>query len=327
MSACEDPVTTVIRILSDKIEVIKDDGSIAKIYVSKEWYDRELFKNYDAQISIGLAQSQDQMLEISGNIRRRLGRLRVNIWASDKTGSSDTGREIREKTVEQVNTVVHQNMKVPNIALYNFLGEGAPGSPHKAYSAAAASELLPSSTSWAEITSAQYEDIWYADGEDYGFSTSVNGDYAMDLFCFQLDTEADMLQQIVLTFLGYGSAPAGYGCTIKVWNVVDNAWESASTGSGSANQYVTITLTSNLTNYVDSNGRIWLLVRTTNTSNGSIPAVLYCDYVSCTVTINGITYLNVMSYRDIDRVDVKPFIFRTEFLLTSWFFENIGGTF
>jgi hypothetical protein len=26
----------------------------------------------------------------------------------------------------------------------------------------------------------------------------------------------------------------------------------------------------------------------------------------------------------LDRVDVKPFIFRTEFTVKSWFFENIG---
>jgi hypothetical protein len=327
MSAFEDPVTTTIRLLSDKIQVVKDDNSIAQIYVSKEWYDRELFKNYDAQISVGLAQSQDRMLEISGRIRQRIGRLRVNVWATDKVGSSDTGREIREKTVEQVNTVVHENMKVPNVALYDFNGEGNPGTPHKAYSAAAASELVPSSTSWAELTSQQYEDFWQADGTDYSPSTMVNGDYALMLFRFQIDTEAAMVQQIVLSFLGFGSAPAGYGSTIKVWNAVDSAWESASIGSGSANEYVTITLTSNLTDYVDSNGCIWLLVRTTNASNGSTAAVINCDYVSCTLTINAITYLNIDTFRDVDRVDVKPFIFRTEFILKSWSFEDIGGVF
>jgi hypothetical protein len=328
MSTYEDPVTTVIRLLTKKTQVIKDDDSIASIYVSKEWYDRELFKNYDAQISVGLAQSQDQMLEISGRLHRRLGRLRVNVWATDKASSSDTGREMREKIVEQVNAVVRQNMKIPNQALYDFSGEGYPtGTPHKAFSVAAASELSPSDMSWVELTNLQYQDIWHADGTDYSLSTLVNGAYALMLFRFQIDTLPPAVQQIVLTFLGYGSAPAGYGSTIKIWNAVAGAWQNPSTGSGSADEYVTITVASNVANYIDSNGYIWLLVHTTNPSNGSTAAVINCDYVSCMVTIKGITYLNVDSFRDVDKVDVKPFIFRTEFILKSWSFEDIGGVF
>jgi hypothetical protein len=68
-------------------------------------------------------------------------------------------------------------------------------------------------------------------------------------------------------------------------------------------------------------------VRTTNSSDGTTPAVLNCDYVSCTVSVNGITYLDVESFRDVDRVDTKPIIFRTEFILKSWSFEDIGGVF
>ena len=62
-----------------------------------------------------------------------------------------------------------------------------------------------------------------------------------------------------------------------------------------------------------------------NVSDGTTGAILYCDYVSCTVTVNGITYCDIVSFRDNDLVDVKPFIFRTEFVLTSWVFENVLG--
>jgi hypothetical protein len=328
MSAYEDPVTTIIRLLSKKIQVIKDDNSIAVLYVSKEWYDRELFKNYDAQISVGLAQSQDEKLEISGRIRRRIGRLRVNIWATDRPQTSDPGRTMRQKIVEEVNRVVHQNMKTPNQAFYDFSGLGYPsGDPHKAFSGAAATELVPSDPGWAELSNLDYQKIWHPDSVDYSKSTSVNLQYAMMLFRFKLDMGASKVQQIVLTFLGYGTAAAGNGSTIKVWNAVSGAWQNAASGSGSGNEYVTITLTSNVTNYIDSNGYVWLLVRTTNSSNGTTAAVINCDYVSCTVSVNGITYLDVESFRDVDRVDVKPFIFRTEFILKSWSFEDIGGVF
>jgi hypothetical protein len=324
MSAYEDAVTTVIRLISKNLSVVKDDLSIANIYVSSQWYDRELFKNYDAQITVGLAASEDKKLSIDGRVRNRLGRLRVNLWATDKPSSSDTGREMRQKMVEAVNSLIRQNMKVPNRTIYDFNGLGYPsGTPHKAFAAASASELVPSDATWAELSSTDYQKIWRADGVDYSKSASVNLQYAMMLFRFKLDMKPQTVQQIVLSFVGYGTAPGGNGSTIKVWNPVASAWQNAASGSAGTNETVTIPLTSNLTNYIDSNGYVWLLARTTNPSDGSTAAVINCDYVSCTVLVNGITYLDVISYRDQDKVDVKPFIFRTEFLLKSWSLETI----
>jgi hypothetical protein len=65
--------------------------------------------------------------------------------------------------------------------------------------------------------------------------------------------------------------------------------------------------------------------QTTNACDGQTPAVLNCEYAACTVTVKGITYCDLVSYRDVDRVDVSPTIFRTEFIVKSWFFENIGA--
>ena len=59
MSTVEDPVTTTIRLLSKNMHVVKEDSSLANVYVSQQWYDRELFKNYDGQITVGLGQSED----------------------------------------------------------------------------------------------------------------------------------------------------------------------------------------------------------------------------------------------------------------------------
>jgi hypothetical protein len=328
MSTIEDPVTTTIRLLSSNIYVVKDDGSVAAIYVSEQWYDRELFKSYDAQVTVGLLPVVDRKVGQAGLVRQMVGKLVVNLWSMDRPKSSDTGREIRKKLVEQIKVIVHENMKVPNQTVYNFYGEGYPsGTPHQAFQSAAASELLPSSSSWTEISPTQYQDIWSQDNVDYSNSTSVNLDYALMLFKFQIASKATTVQQIVLSFVGYGTAPSGNRITIKVWNVADSAWESASTGSGSSNQTVTITLTSSLTNYIDSNGCVWLLARTTNSSNGTTAAVLNCDYASCTVTVNGITYLDIISYSDKDKVDIKPFLYRTEFFLKSWSFENVYGTY
>jgi len=328
MSEYEDSITTTIRLLKKNMKVIKDDNSIANIYVSKEWYDRELFKNYDAQITVGLVQSEDEKIDMSGRIRRRLGRIRVNTWATDRPATSDPGRLMRQKMVEEINRVIHQNRNRPNVLEYNFAGIGYPtGEPHKAFQAGASTELVPGNAAWTELTNTEYQGIWYSDDTRYSKSTSVNLEYAMMLLRFKVESREKTVKKTVLAFEGYGTAPEGNGVTIKVWNHVASAWQQAQSGTGGADETITITLTSSITDYIDDNGYVWLLARTTNPSNGTIAAILYCDYVACTVTVNGITYLDIVSFRDVDRVDVKPFIFRTEFVLKSWSFEDIGGVF
>ena len=328
MSEIEDAVTTVVRLLSKNVRVVKEDNAIASVHVSKEWYDRELFKNYDGQITVGLAESRDTKIEMSGKIRRRLGSLRVNVWATDRPATSDPGSLMRQKMVEEINRIVRQNRSSPNQTLYNFAGLGYPsGDPHKAFQAGATSELIPSNTSWTELTNTEYQRIWYSDDTRYSKSVNVNLQYSLMLFRFKIDSREQAVKKIVLAFEGYGTAPVANGITIKVWNHVAQAWQNAQAGTGGADETITITLTTSITDYIDDNGYVWLLARTTNPSNGTTAAILYCDYVSCTVTVNGITYLDVVSFRDADRVDTKPFIFRTEFQLRSWMFEDVGGAF
>jgi len=328
MSEIEDPVITTIRLLQKNMRVVKKDNAIANIYVSKEWYDRELFKNYDGQITVGLSESRDTKIEMSGRVRRRLGSLRVNVWATDRPATSDPGRLMRQKMVEEVNRIVHQNRTVPNVTLYNFAGLGYPsGDPHKAFQAGASSELVPGDASWTELTNTEYQGIWYSDDQRYSKSHNVNGEYALMLFRFKIESREKAVKKIVLAFEGYGTAPAGNGITVKVWNHATSAWQNAQQGMGGEDETLNITLTSGITDFIDDSGFVWFLARTTNPSDGVTAAILYCDYVSCTVTVNSITYLDVLSFRDADRVDVKPFIFRTEFTLRSWMFEDVGSAF
>ena len=319
MSEVENPVDTVVRLLSKNMWVVKEDGSLASIIASKEWYDRELFKNYDGQITVGLAESRDTKIDMSGRLRRRVGSLRVNVWSQDIL--------TRQKMVEEVNRIVRQNRNKPNETLYYFAGVGQATGTHKAYNAGSATEPTPEHASWNELTHVEYEKIWYSDDNRYSKSHNVNGEYALMLLRFKVDSREKTVKKIVLAFEGYGTAPAGNGVTIKVWNHVTQAWQNAQNGTGGADETITITLTSLLTEYIDDSGYVWLLARTTNPSNGTTPVILYCDYACCTVTVNGITYLDIVSYRDADRVDVKPFIFRTEFTLKSWSFEDVRGVF
>lgn len=326
MSEFEDAVSTVARLFTKNLRVMKEDSTMAQVHVSREWCDRELFKNFDAQVTVGLSESQDQKIEMSGKLRRRLGFLRVNVWATDRQASSDPGNLMRSKLVAEVNRVVRQNRNEPNETVYDFVDVGSETDTHKIYHSGSANELTPESGDWTELVSADYEKLWYSDDTRYSKSHNVNGEYALMLFRFRIDPREKTVKQILLAFEGYGTAPSGNGVTLMVWNHVASAWQHIQTGVGGADETIVVTVSSGLTDYVDDEGYVWLLARTTNPSDGVTPATLHCDYVRFTVTVNGITYLDVVSFRDADLVDVRPFILRTEFTLKSWLFENIGGT-
>ncbi|MEM2108294.1 MAG: hypothetical protein QXL10_03310 [Candidatus Bathyarchaeia archaeon] len=329
MSELEDPVTTLLRLITTRIWVIKDNGSRASILATKEAYDRELLKECDAQITLALDSSQDQKLELAGRLRRRYMVFRCNIYTVDKTApGADAGKVMRDKVTAQINAIIRENRNLPYQTVYNFYGLGYPsGEPHKAFSAGAAAELSPQSALWVELTNVQYQNIWSSDDVRFSKSHNVNGEYALMLFRFKIGAREQCVKKIVLSFEGYGTAPGGNGAIIKIWNHVASAWQQAQSGTGGGDETLSITISSNWTDYIDSDGYVWLLARTTNPSNGSTPAVLYCDFAQCTIQVYGITYCDVVSYRHIDVTDVKPYLYRTEFLLKGWLFESISGSF
>jgi len=316
----ENPVETVMRLLEKNIEVRKDDGSRAAIYVGKEWYDRELFTNYDGQITVDLAESRETKLEISGHLRRRLGTLRVNVWAAE--------RLMRDKIVEEVIRVVREHCTNPCDIVYDFK-YATKGGESRAYEAIGG-EPAPTSGEWVELSDADYEKIWMSDDIRLYRACYDAGEYPCLLFRFKVENEIEVIKRIVLLFEGYGFGYSGAspvkGITIKVWNHNSNVWELASYGSWASDQEIRITIDENIANYISEDGYVYLIARSRYASNGSEnPAWLYCDYVNCLITVEGITFLDCISYRSADRVDVKPFIFRTECQLKSWLFERIGG--
>ncbi len=323
MSETEDAATTVARLLRTEMYVVKDNGALATVSVTSEWQNTEAFKSCDGQVTVGLAETIDQKIELSGKTRRRLSFVRVNVWVTDTPSTSETGRVMRGKIVEEVNRVIRQNRSKPNETLYDFFNTGSTTQTHKAYSRN--SEAPPDASGWTELASGQYQQLWYSDDDRCQISYDVDGEYAVMLFGVKVESRETTVKKIVLSFEGYGTAPGGNGVTVKVWNHAAGAWQNAQTGgAGGTDETITIALASDLPDYIDPDGHVWFLARTLNASDGATPAVLQCDYASCAVTVNGITYCDVAGFRNLDRVDVKPFIFRTEFTVKSWFFENIG---
>jgi hypothetical protein len=147
----------------------------------------------------------------------------------------------------------------------------------------------------------------------------------MMLFRFKLGSNKAVAKQVILSFEGYGTAPGGNGVTVKAWNFTASAWQSAVSGTASVDETLNLSLASPQ-DFIDSNGYVYMLAETTNVSNGVSPAVLNCDYVQCIASVEGITYVDIVSYRDVDLVTAKPFIWRTEFTVKSWLLENVQTT-
>ena len=122
-------------------------------------FDRELLlKEYDAQITLQVDPVlgvQDQKLNLSGSKRRLVHFFKCTVHSIDKIApGADAGRVMRNKVTEQIKAIIRENRTLPYETVYNFAGLGYPsGDPHKAYAAGAASELAPSSASWAELSS------------------------------------------------------------------------------------------------------------------------------------------------------------------------------
>jgi len=324
MAEIEDPVVTLARLLDKNIQVVKDDGSLADICVTTEWYDRELLKNVDGQVTVGLDHSEDQKLGFSATLRRRVGYARVKIWLVDKPGSA--ARQIRSKLRQEINRVIREKRTKPNQTNYNYSGVGAESATHRAYYAESASELAPDAQQWTEFSAADYEKLWQSDDNRFSFSQSEDGEYSLLLFRIKVESNEKTVKKMVLKFEGYGDAPAGNGVTVKAWNSEASEWQSTQTGTGGGDEELTIVLDSSLTDFIDSSGYVYLLARTTNASDGDSPAAIHCDYADCLVTVEGISYVDIVSYRDMDDVRFKPYIWRTEFTVKTWLFENVTVT-
>ena len=326
MPQIEDPVATLVRLLDKNVHVVRDDLSIARITVTQAWYDRELLKNADGQVTVALDRCEDQKISFSGNARRRAAYMHVDVWTVDKPELGIVGRKMREKICAEVNRIIRERRSKPNETSYNYVGIGQTSATHKAYHAAASNEPAPTDSAWSQLTNDDYEKIWYSDDNRYTNSVNVNSQFALALFRFKINSDPEVIKQIILKFEGYGTAPGGSGATIKVWNFSTSAWQQTATSSGEVDETVSITLTSALTDFIADDGCVYLLARTTYASDGVAPAVLHCDFSECVVTVEGITYCDVESYRDEDMVNVKPFVWHTRFTIKMWLFETVPST-
>ena len=338
MSEVENPVVTILRLIESRIRVVKDDGGLASVLCSQANYDRELLKDNDVQITLSKTSEpcQYQKHTLDGKLRRRIYSLRATVVTVDKpVPGSDSGKIIRDKVLEQLLLVIPENRNLPNRTIFYYYPLYDTSTTHKAHATATHAEPQPSSPSWIELNNTEYPKLWARDDNRYSKSTNEPNEYALMLFRLKIaskhgetrnEPRKQCLKQVTLSFEGYGTAPVGNGVTLKVWDNSAGSWSNPQVGTAEIDENLTITLTSNLPSYVNDEGFIYLMAKTTNPSEELSPAVLYCDFVQATIDVWGVSFCDVHSHRDVDVVDVKPFLYKEEIQLLAWLFESIAAS-
>jgi len=112
----EEPKTTLMNLIKNNITLKKDDGvTAATVHVSQEWFNSKLFKDFDTQVTVGLAEGSMEKLNIGGSWVRYADRYRIIGWSIDKTGI--TGKEMRWKIRREIERIIRANRKNPGGAL------------------------------------------------------------------------------------------------------------------------------------------------------------------------------------------------------------------
>jgi hypothetical protein len=174
MSEFEDPQATILRLIENNFRVVLDSGGLATFKCTPENIDRELLKNYDVTFTLSTPECNARKLTLCGKLRVRDYTMKGVLTAQAKLKTSaDTPQTMRNKATESVLAVLQQNRRLPYRTQYNFYTLSAASETHRAYDAGATSELAPSSSSWAELSSANYSKIWSLDDIDHSKSTSV----------------------------------------------------------------------------------------------------------------------------------------------------------
>ena len=336
MSELENPVVTILRLIDSRLRTVKDDGGLARVLCSQANYDHELLKDYDAQITVSKTSDpcQQQKHTLDGRLRRRMYSLRATITTVDKlTSGSDVGRVMRDKVLEQLLLIIPENRNLPNRTVFYFYPLYDTSITHKAYDTATIAKPDPSSALWGELNNTQYPKLWTSDDNRHSKSATGLNEYAFMLFRFKIaskpgetrnEPRKQCLKQVVLSFEGHGTAPTGNGVTLQVWDNTAGSWSNPQTDLGATDETLTLNLTSNLANYVNQDGFLYLMAMTTNPSDGLSSAILFCDFIQVTVDVSGITFCDIHSYRDVDIVDVKPFLYKEEIQLVAWLFESVA---
>jgi hypothetical protein len=111
MSLAEDPKETLKSLLRNNVTLYKDDNvTVASLCVTDE-FNEEFWKKYDVIITVGLANSHERFVNLTGSLREVVANYHVGIWTRDLLGIN--GKGMRWKAIQEVSRVINEHMKNP----------------------------------------------------------------------------------------------------------------------------------------------------------------------------------------------------------------------
>jgi hypothetical protein len=267
---------------------------------------------------LNASQNSPVDLEIQGRTLTSLGNS--NLEANKSYVLADKRTKIRSEGREGtlISGVAKFTKSASLITKADFVGKVSGSvveNPHVAKAKSATSLLNPSDT-FTESTPSDYPKIASLNGTVNNNSASLNGQYMLHLFSFNIieqierklgripsDTVAgkvqwikDNVQRLTANWHGWGSSVGGNGATVAVWN--NTSW---ATWNSHANGVVTkIAVSTTNMIYIDSTGFMHLLAHTTNPSDGTTPSQLNTDFVELEIELKPTAVL-----------DTRPIITRT----------------
>jgi hypothetical protein len=111
MSVAEDPKETLKTLLHENVILFKDDKLTPATVLICDEFNEEFWKKYDVIVTIALANTREQLVNLGGTLRQVVADYRVGVWTRDTVGI--TGQKMRWKTVQEVSRIVNAHMKSP----------------------------------------------------------------------------------------------------------------------------------------------------------------------------------------------------------------------
>jgi len=111
MSVAEDPKETLKTLLNDNATLFKDDELTSATVLVCDEFNEEFWKKYDVIITVGLANTREQLLNLGGTRRQIIADYRIGAWTRDTVGV--TGQKMRWKAVQEITRIVNAHMKSP----------------------------------------------------------------------------------------------------------------------------------------------------------------------------------------------------------------------
>ncbi len=125
MGVVEDPKELLVGLLQGNIHVYDDDGVEVPGIVSAAWYDKEIFKDYGWQVTVGpVVDARARVLDLGALHKEYSERLQVSVWVLRKRGVNYTPERLRHDLIHEIDRVLFKvvNDPTPEIRHVNLLG-------------------------------------------------------------------------------------------------------------------------------------------------------------------------------------------------------------